>query len=181
MHTDTRMHICTRNHIHTNSQITSLPSCQSVDMLCELTALQLYDLAFNRGSSVQAGHCRQPRGKSLHIMASTLWPSGLRRWLKAPVRKGVGSNPTAVTGSWEEAARTRSGTQHSGHKRRWARQHDVVWDPAEITATAPFRAPRLPPAALAEIITVSCASSLRESKNGMAQSACYGIRRRRRH
>jgi hypothetical protein len=26
----------------------------------------------------------------------TLWPSGLRRWLKAPVRKGVGSNPTGV-------------------------------------------------------------------------------------
>ena len=26
----------------------------------------------------------------------TVWPSGLRRWLKAPVRKGVGSNPTAV-------------------------------------------------------------------------------------
>ena len=29
--------------------------------------------------------------------AETVWPSGLRRWLKAPVRKGVGSNPTAVT------------------------------------------------------------------------------------
>ena len=29
--------------------------------------------------------------------AKTVWPSGLRRWLKAPVRKGVGSNPTAVT------------------------------------------------------------------------------------
>ena len=28
--------------------------------------------------------------------AKTVWPSGLRRWLKAPVRKGVGSNPTAV-------------------------------------------------------------------------------------
>ena len=28
----------------------------------------------------------------------TVWPSGLRRWLQAPVRKGVGSNPTAVTG-----------------------------------------------------------------------------------
>ena len=28
--------------------------------------------------------------------ARTVWPSGLRRWLKAPVRKGVGSNPTAV-------------------------------------------------------------------------------------
>ena len=27
---------------------------------------------------------------------STVWPSGLRRWLQAPVRKGVGSNPTAV-------------------------------------------------------------------------------------
>ena len=29
-------------------------------------------------------------------IASTLWPSGLRRWLKAPFRKGVGSNPTGV-------------------------------------------------------------------------------------
>ena len=29
-------------------------------------------------------------------MTSTVWPSGLRRWLQAPVRKGVGSNPTAV-------------------------------------------------------------------------------------
>ena len=28
----------------------------------------------------------------------TVWPSGLRRWLKAPFRKGVGSNPTAVNG-----------------------------------------------------------------------------------
>ena len=28
--------------------------------------------------------------------SKTLWPSGLRRWLKAPVRKGVGSNPTGV-------------------------------------------------------------------------------------
>ena len=28
---------------------------------------------------------------------ATVWPSGLRRWLKAPVRKGVGSNPTGVT------------------------------------------------------------------------------------
>ena len=26
----------------------------------------------------------------------TVWPNGLRRWLQAPVRKGVGSNPTAV-------------------------------------------------------------------------------------
>ena len=27
----------------------------------------------------------------------TVWPSGLRRWLQAPVRKGVGSNLTAVS------------------------------------------------------------------------------------
>ena len=26
----------------------------------------------------------------------TVWPSGLRRYVKAVVRKGVGSNPTAV-------------------------------------------------------------------------------------
>ena len=30
----------------------------------------------------------------------TVWPSGLRRWLQAPVRKGVGSNPTAVMLTW---------------------------------------------------------------------------------
>ena len=29
-------------------------------------------------------------------LAETAWPSGLRRQLKALVRKGVGSNPTAV-------------------------------------------------------------------------------------
>ena len=29
-------------------------------------------------------------------VSKTVWPSGLRRWLQAPVRKGVGSNPTAV-------------------------------------------------------------------------------------
>ena len=31
------------------------------------------------------------------LESMTVWPSGLRRWLQAPVRKGVGSNPTAVT------------------------------------------------------------------------------------
>ena len=30
----------------------------------------------------------------------TAWPSGLRRWLKAPFRKGVGSSPTALTCRW---------------------------------------------------------------------------------
>ncbi len=31
-----------------------------------------------------------------HQTTSTAWPSGLRRYVKAVVRKGVGSNPTAV-------------------------------------------------------------------------------------
>ena len=31
------------------------------------------------------------------MLHMTVWPSGLRRWLQAPVRKGVGSNPTAVS------------------------------------------------------------------------------------
>ena len=39
--------------------------------------------------------------------AETVWPSGLRRWLKAPVRKGVGSNPTAVTSSQLESRKHR--------------------------------------------------------------------------
>ena len=32
----------------------------------------------------------------LSLLRKTVWPSGLRRWLKAPLRKGVGSNPAAV-------------------------------------------------------------------------------------
>ena len=39
-------------------------------------------------------HARPPLPASPN---KTVWPSGLRRWLKAPFRKGVGSNPTAVT------------------------------------------------------------------------------------
>ena len=39
------------------------------------------------------------KSRQTHILAAshgTVWPSGLRRWLKAPFRKGVGLNPTAV-------------------------------------------------------------------------------------
>ena len=39
--------------------------------------------------------CKQ--GPSSSVLHMTVWPSGLRRWLQAPVRKGVGSNPTAVS------------------------------------------------------------------------------------
>ena len=37
---------------------------------------------------------------ALSCNQKTVWPSGLRRWLKALVRKGVGSNPTAVNALW---------------------------------------------------------------------------------
>ena len=35
-------------------------------------------------------------GLPISSLIRTVWPNGLRHWLKAPVRKGVGSNPTAV-------------------------------------------------------------------------------------
>ena len=41
--------------------------------------------------------CLAPRQLQMRLHVKTVWPSGLRRWLQAPVRKGVGSNPTAVT------------------------------------------------------------------------------------
>ena len=43
----------------------------------------------------------KPPSQCLSNSFMTVWPSGLRRWLQAPVRKGVGSNPTAVTSSRE--------------------------------------------------------------------------------
>ena len=52
---------------------------------------------------VRSGECVVSLGRFLfaHDLSrrariKTVWPSGLRRWLQAPVRKGVGSNPTAV-------------------------------------------------------------------------------------
>ena len=43
--------------------------------------------------------------------AKTLWPSGLRRWLKAPVRKGMGSNPTGVILGYVDEGRGKVGKQ----------------------------------------------------------------------
>ena len=43
--------------------------------------------------------CLAPRQLQMRLHVKTVWPSGLRRWLQAPVRKGVGSKPTAVIGS----------------------------------------------------------------------------------
>ena len=57
--------------------------------------------------------------------ARAVWPSGPTNWLKAPVREGVGSNPTAVT-------RRRSATFRPVHRRAaisW-------WRPAAPTRNA---------------------------------------------
>ena len=45
----------------------------------------------------RCAQCPRSGTCKLGLMSRTVWPSGLRRWLKAPFRKGVGSNPTAVT------------------------------------------------------------------------------------
>ena len=43
-----------------------------------------------------AGYLDGQEATGSGVSVGTVWPSGLRRWLKAPFRKGVGSNPTAV-------------------------------------------------------------------------------------
>ena len=50
------------------------------------------------GSFLSRRKCSLPAGGCGCACAHTLtiWPCGLRRWLQAPVRKSVGSNPTAV-------------------------------------------------------------------------------------
>lgn len=51
--------------------------------------------------------CAESEGRTV-AGSMTVWPSGLRRWLQAPVRKGVGSNPTAVTGRRCDAGEEKS-------------------------------------------------------------------------
>ena len=56
----------------------------------------------------RSAECDQPLPEQLLIVAIFItrrFPSGLRRWLKAPVRKGVGSNPTAVIFGVETSSR----------------------------------------------------------------------------
>ena len=59
-----------------------LGCCGNSAIICKAQWSALANISHN------AGNCQ-----SWYL---TVWPSGLRRWLQAPVRKGVGSNPTAV-------------------------------------------------------------------------------------
>ena len=49
------------------------------------------------------------------IFHQAAWPSGLRRWLQAPVRKGVSSNLTAVTFCVTTKRRNRTATKSRSH------------------------------------------------------------------
>ena len=75
-----------------------------------------------------------------NAFVKTVWPSGLRHWLKAPVRKDVGSNPTAVT--WKSHARLLGQTQHDVPQ-----QEMQIWQHREISVGGPT-----------EILTGPCAT-----------------------
>ena len=47
-------------------------------------------------ASPRTSQWQKPSCSHLSSITWTVWPSGLRRWLKTPFRKDVGSNPTAV-------------------------------------------------------------------------------------
>ena len=73
----------------------------------------------------------------LRFAFKTVWPSGLRRWLKAPFRKGVGSNPTAVNAdqlkpplapwysSWSPHPTPKSQSRDSGHGSCFGGRHRI--------------------------------------------------------
>ncbi len=56
------------------------------------TSTTLFQYCFEAYCSL----CIYPAASLLDPAIKTVWPSGLRRWLKEPFRKGLGSNPTAV-------------------------------------------------------------------------------------
>ena len=67
--------------------------CARAKILVQTSILEVCDFSF----LIVSGPCRIATSDATHTLAcGSFWPSGLRRWLQAPVRKGVGSNPTAV-------------------------------------------------------------------------------------
>ena len=50
----------------------------------------------NGGASPRTSQWQKPSCSHLGSITWTVRPSGLRRWLEAPFREGVGANPTAV-------------------------------------------------------------------------------------
>lgn len=69
-------------------------SCAELSLFRNSLGLRIFFSALTsaRGTARRLCFKKDYRG----IVSKTVWPSGLRRWLQAPVRKGVGSTPTAV-------------------------------------------------------------------------------------
>ena len=69
-------------------------------------ASQTKEATRNASQKVKTEHKGEQHKQGIRFAACspnrTVWPSGLRRWLQAPVRKGVGSNPTAVISTERE-------------------------------------------------------------------------------
>ena len=55
----------------------------------------------------------EPRPEAWEVLMMPLWPSGLMRWPQAPLRKGVGPNPTTII-----AEREREGGSLPSDERR---------------------------------------------------------------
>jgi hypothetical protein len=115
----------------------------------------LSKLPLDSGGAFQAGATVKPAlakanqnvaGMLLPTANMTVWPSGLRRWLKAPFRKGVGSNPTAVMCAWRrpcalgsrfEASGTRANSFGSGERAPRARAPARAFDRPAPKRNAP--------------------------------------------
>ena len=73
--------------------------------------------------SARTLHCKKEMHFAVPLM---LWPSGLRRWLKAPFRKGVGSNPTGVILMNQNSTRSK---WHAAHENSLQKQNSKVVSP----------------------------------------------------
>ena len=77
------------------SRLASARVACSVAGLSSFLGVACFHLGCAGGLWHDAGSAQEANAQ-VCLDAMTVWPSGLRRWLQAPVRKGVGSNPTAV-------------------------------------------------------------------------------------
>ena len=108
-------------------------------------------------------------------VSKTVWPSGLRRWLQAPVRTGVGSNPTAVSFAGAAYAHVTAST-HSSQLSHDACVAPTVLGPrpAENKMEHIARRPERTPTAVS-IAGASCAyvrASTHPSPRDTRQSSC---------
>ena len=88
-HTHTHTHTHARTHTHTHTHTRTHTHTHK-----HTHAIGFY---FCGSAKLSARFQKADFRKTSFFLDKTVWPSGLRRWVQAPVRKGVGSNPTAVS------------------------------------------------------------------------------------